>query len=148
MNWPEIRWRNLCHQIPIGLLWFARLWRSWAFASNFIFSTYPANVFHCETGQARIHDGLLTESSGRVGGCLECLRSRMGTAEVENAINGTPLVNRIRCGWISALKSKVRHLCLCDLRHDKQNEANLVNEIKEMVSKDDWPNRQADKIQI
>jgi acetyl-CoA synthetase len=110
------------------------------------FSTYPGMYF---TGDEvkRDHDGYY-RILGRVDDVMNVSGHRMGTAEVENAINEHPLViESAVVGYPHEVKGQgIYAYVICDMTN--RTEANLVNEIKEMVSKMIGPIAKPDKIQI
>ncbi|HCX74715.1 MAG TPA: acetyl-coenzyme A synthetase, partial [Algoriphagus sp.] len=73
---------------------------------------------------------------------------RMGTAEVENAINEHPLViESAVVGYPHEVKGQgIYAYVICDMKN--RTEENLVNEIKDTVSKIIGPIAKPDKIQI
>lgn len=110
------------------------------------FSTYPGMYFTGD-GVKRDHDGYY-RILGRVDDVMNVSGHRMGTAEVENAINEHPLViESAVVGYPHEIKGQgIYAYVICDLTN--RTEANLVNEIKEMVSKMIGPIAKPDKIQI
>jgi acetyl-CoA synthetase len=110
------------------------------------FSTYPGMYFTGD-GVKRDHDGYY-RILGRVDDVMNVSGHRMGTAEVENAINEHPLViESAVVGYPHEVKGQgIYAYVICDMTN--RTEANLVNEIKEMVSKMIGPIAKPDKIQI
>lgn len=110
------------------------------------FSAYPGMYFTGD-GVKRDHDGYY-RILGRVDDVMNVSGHRMGTAEVENAINEHPLViESAVVGYPHEIKGQgIYAYVICDLTN--RTEANLVNEIKEMVSKMIGPIAKPDKIQI
>ena len=110
------------------------------------FSTYKGMYFTGD-GVKRDHDGYY-RILGRVDDVINVSGHRMGTAEVENAINEHPLViESAVVGYPHEVKGQgIYAYVICDMRH--RTEENLVNEIKEMVSKIIGPIAKPDKIQI
>lgn len=110
------------------------------------FSTYPGMYFTGD-GVKRDHDGYY-RILGRVDDVMNVSGHRMGTAEVENAINEHPLViESAVVGYPHEVKGQgIYAYVICDMTN--RTEDNLVNEIKEMVSKIIGPIAKPDKIQI
>jgi len=110
------------------------------------FSTYPGMYFTGD-GVKRDHDGYY-RILGRVDDVINVSGHRMGTAEVENAINEHPLViESAVVGYPHEIKGQgIYAYVICDMTH--RTEDNLINEIKDMVSKIIGPIAKPDKIQI
>ena len=110
------------------------------------FSTYKGMYFTGD-GVKRDHDGYY-RILGRVDDVINVSGHRMGTAEVENAINEHPLViESAVVGYPHEVKGQgIYAYVICDMK--TRTEENLVNEIKEMVSKIIGPIAKPDKIQI
>ena len=110
------------------------------------FSTYKGMYFTGD-GVKRDHDGYY-RILGRVDDVINVSGHRMGTAEVENAINEHPLViESAVVGYPHDIKGKgIYAYVICDMSH--RTEENLVNEIKDTVSKIIGPIAKPDKIQI
>jgi acetyl-CoA synthetase len=110
------------------------------------FSTYPGMYFTGD-GVKRDHDGYY-RILGRVDDVMNVSGHRMGTAEVENAINEHPLViESAVVGYPHEIKGQgIYAYVICNMTN--RTEANLVNEIKEMVSKMIGSIAKPDKIQI
>ncbi|WP_075350058.1 acetate--CoA ligase [Algoriphagus marinus] len=110
------------------------------------FSTYPGMYFTGD-GVKRDHDGYY-RILGRVDDVINVSGHRMGTAEVENAINEHPLViESAVVGYPHEIKGQgIYAYVICDMTH--RTEENLINEIKDMVSKIIGPIAKPDKIQI
>jgi acetyl-CoA synthetase len=110
------------------------------------FSTYKGMYFTGD-GVKRDHDGYY-RILGRVDDVINVSGHRMGTAEVENAINEHPLViESAVVGYPHEVKGQgIYAYVICDLTN--RTEENLVNEIKETVSKIIGPIAKPDKIQI
>ncbi|MDG1277022.1 MAG: acetate--CoA ligase [Algoriphagus sp.] len=110
------------------------------------FSTYPGMYFTGD-GVKRDHDGYY-RILGRVDDVINVSGHRMGTAEVENAINEHPLViESAVVGYPHEVKGQgIYAYVICDMTH--RTEENLINEIKDMVSKIIGPIAKPDKIQI
>jgi acetyl-CoA synthetase len=110
------------------------------------FSTYKGLYFTGD-GVKRDHDGYY-RILGRVDDVINVSGHRLGTAEVENAINEHPLViESAVVGYPHEVKGQgIYAYVICDMSH--RTEENLVNEIKDMVSKIIGPIAKPDKIQI
>jgi acetyl-CoA synthetase len=110
------------------------------------FSTYPGLYFTGD-GVKRDHDGYY-RILGRVDDVINVSGHRLGTAEVENAINEHPLVvESAVVGYPHEVKGQgIYAYVICDMSH--RTEENLINEIKDTVSKIIGPIAKPDKIQI
>lgn len=110
------------------------------------FSTYK-NMYFTGDGVKRDHDGYY-RILGRVDDVINVSGHRMGTAEVENAINEHPLViESAVVGYPHEVKGQgIYAYVICDMKN--RTEDNLVNEIKDTVSKIIGPIAKPDKIQI
>lgn len=110
------------------------------------FSTYKGLYFTGD-GVKRDHDGYY-RILGRVDDVINVSGHRLGTAEVENAINEHPLViESAVVGYPHDIKGQgIYAYVICDMSH--RTEDNLINEIKDMVSKIIGPIAKPDKIQI
>ncbi len=110
------------------------------------FSTYPGMYFTGD-GVKRDHDGYY-RILGRVDDVINVSGHRMGTAEVENAINEHPkVIESAVVGYPHEVKGQgIYAYVIADLTN--RTEDNLINEIKEMVSKIIGPIAKPDKIQI
>ncbi|MFC3879553.1 acetate--CoA ligase [Algoriphagus namhaensis] len=110
------------------------------------FSTYE-NMYFTGDGVKRDHDGYY-RILGRVDDVINVSGHRMGTAEVENAINEHPLViESAVVGYPHEVKGQgIYAYVICDM--ENRTEENLVNEIKTTVSKIIGPIAKPDKIQI
>lgn len=110
------------------------------------FSTYKGMYFTGD-GVKRDHDGYY-RILGRVDDVINVSGHRMGTAEVENAINEHPkVIESAVVGYPHDVKGQgIYAYVICDMTN--RTEDNLVNEIKEMVSKIIGPIAKPDKIQI
>jgi acetyl-CoA synthetase len=110
------------------------------------FSTYKGLYFTGD-GVKRDHDGYY-RILGRVDDVINVSGHRMGTPEVENAINEHPLVvESAVVGFPHEIKGQgIYAYVICDMSH--RTEDNLINEIKEMVTKIIGPIAKPDKIQI
>ncbi len=110
------------------------------------FSTYK-NMYVTGDGVKRDHDGYY-RILGRVDDVINVSGHRMGTAEVENAINEHPkVIESAVVGYPHEVKGQgIYAYVICDMTN--RTEENLINEIKEMVSKIIGPIAKPDKIQI
>jgi acetyl-CoA synthetase len=110
------------------------------------FSTYKGMYFTGD-GVKRDHDGYY-RILGRVDDVINVSGHRMGTAEVENAINEHPkVIESAVVGYPHEVKGQgIYAYVICDMSN--RTEENLINEIKEMVSKIIGPIAKPDKIQI
>ncbi|PZX58376.1 acetyl-CoA synthetase [Algoriphagus ratkowskyi] len=110
------------------------------------FSTYKGMYFTGD-GVKRDHDGYY-RILGRVDDVINVSGHRLGTAEVENAINEHPkVIESAVVGYPHEIKGQgIYAYVICDMTN--RTEDNLINEIKEMVSKIIGPIAKPDKIQI
>ena len=110
------------------------------------FSTYP-NMYFTGDGVKRDHDGYY-RILGRVDDVINVSGHRMGTAEVENAINEHPkVIESAVVGYPHEVKGQgIYAYVICDLTN--RTEENLIQEIKDSVSKIIGPIAKPDKIQI
>lgn len=110
------------------------------------FSAYKGLYFTGD-GVKRDHDGYY-RILGRVDDVINVSGHRLGTAEVENAINEHPLViESAVVGYPHDVKGQgIYAYVICDMSH--RTEENLINEIKDTVSKMIGPIAKPDKIQI
>ena len=110
------------------------------------FSAYKGMYFTGD-GVKRDHDGYY-RILGRVDDVINVSGHRMGTAELENAINEHPLVvESAIVGYPHDVKGQgIYAYIICDMDH--RTEANLVNEIKLTVANIIGPIARPDKIQI
>lgn len=110
------------------------------------FSTYKGMYFTGD-GARRDHDGYL-RILGRVDDVINVSGHRMGTAEVENAINEHPkVVESAVVGFPHPVKGQgIYAYVICDMTG--RTEENLKNEIRETVSKIIGPIAKPDRIQI
>lgn len=136
---------NLCVKFP----WPSMIRTTWGDherCKQTYFSTYKGMYFTGD-GVKRDHDGYY-RILGRVDDVINVSGHRMGTAEVENAINEHPLViESAVVGYPHEIKGQgIYAYVICDMSH--RTEENLVNEIKDMVSKIIGPIAKPDKIQI
>lgn len=110
------------------------------------FSTYKGMYFTGD-GVKRDHDGYY-RILGRVDDVINVSGHRMGTAEVENAINEHPkVIESAVVGYPHEVKGQgIYAYVICDMAN--RTEENLINEIKDTVSKIIGPIAKPDKIQI
>ncbi|MEO1049753.1 MAG: acetate--CoA ligase [Bacteroidota bacterium] len=110
------------------------------------FSTYKGQYFTGD-GAKRDHDGYL-RILGRVDDVINVSGHRMGTAEVENAINEHPkVVESAVVGFPHDVKGQgIYAFVICDL--EGRTEENLIGEIKDTVRKIIGPIAKPDEVQI
>ncbi|MEQ9304989.1 MAG: acetate--CoA ligase, partial [Marinoscillum sp.] len=110
------------------------------------FSTYK-DMYFTGDGAKRDHDGYL-RILGRVDDVINVSGHRMGTAEVENAINEHPMVvESAVVGYPHEVKGQgIYAYVICDM--EGRTEENLKNEIRQTVSKIIGPIAKPDKVQI
>jgi acetyl-CoA synthetase len=110
------------------------------------FSTYKGMYFTGD-GVKRDHDGYY-RILGRVDDVINVSGHRMGTAEVENAINEHPkVIESAVVGYPHEIKGQgIYAFVICDMTN--RTEDNLIAEIKDMVSQIIGPIAKPDKIQI
>ncbi|GAA5034864.1 acetyl-coenzyme A synthetase [Marivirga lumbricoides] len=110
------------------------------------FSTYKGMYFTGD-GVKRDEDGYY-RILGRVDDVINVSGHRMGTAEVENAINEHPkVIESAVVGYPHDVKGQgIYAYVICDL--ENRTEANLINEISETVKNIIGPIAKPDKIQI
>jgi acetyl-CoA synthetase len=110
------------------------------------FSTYPGLYFTGD-GAKRDHDGYI-RILGRVDDVINVSGHRMGTAEVENAINEHPkVVESAVVGYPHEVKGQgIYAYVICDM--EGRTEENLKNEIKDTVRKIIGPIAKPDMVQI
>lgn len=110
------------------------------------FSTYKGMYFTGD-GVKRDEEGYY-RILGRVDDVINVSGHRMGTAEVENAINEHPkVIESAVVGYPHEVKGQgIYAYVICDM--DNRTEANLKNEISETVAKIIGPIAKPDKIQI
>jgi acetyl-CoA synthetase len=136
---------NLCVRFP----WPSMIRTTWGDherCKQTYFSTYKGMYFTGD-GVKRDHDGYY-RILGRVDDVINVSGHRMGTAEVENAINEHPLViESAVVGYPHDIKGQgIYAYVICDMSH--RTEENLINEIKDTVSKIIGPIAKPDKIQV
>ena len=110
------------------------------------FSTYKGFYFTGD-GARRDHDGYL-RILGRVDDVINVSGHRMGTAEVENAINEHPrVIESAVVGYPHDIKGQgIYAYVICDM--DGRTEENLIAEIKDMVRNIIGPIAKPDVVQI
>ncbi|AWW30872.1 acetate--CoA ligase [Echinicola strongylocentroti] len=110
------------------------------------FSTYPGMYFTGD-GVKRDHDGYY-RILGRVDDVINVSGHRMGTAEIENAINEHPkVIESAVVGYPHEVKGQgIYAYVICDLKN--RTEENLIGEIKDTITKSIGPIAKPDKIQI
>ncbi len=110
------------------------------------FATYKGMYFTGD-GVKRDHDGYY-RILGRVDDVINVSGHRMGTAEVENAINEhTKVIESAVVGYPHEVKGQgIYAYVICDMKN--RTVENLTNEIKDTVTKIIGPIAKPDKIQI
>ncbi|MBL6662199.1 MAG: acetate--CoA ligase [Flavobacteriaceae bacterium] len=110
------------------------------------FSTYPGMYFTGD-GVKRDHDGYL-RILGRVDDVMNVSGHRMGTAEVENAINEHPkVIESAVVGFPHDIKGQgIYAYVICDM--EGRTESGLIDEIKDTVRKIIGPIAKPDQVQI
>ncbi len=110
------------------------------------FSTYK-NMYFTGDGVKRDHDGYY-RILGRVDDVINVSGHRMGTAEVENAINEHPkVIESAVVGYPHEVKGQgIYAYVICDMTN--RTEDNLINEIKDTISQIIGAIAKPDKIQI
>ncbi|GGF32931.1 acetate--CoA ligase [Echinicola rosea] len=110
------------------------------------FSAYPGMYFTGD-GVKRDHDGYY-RILGRVDDVINVSGHRMGTAEIENAINEHPkVIESAVVGYPHEVKGQgIYAYVICDLKN--RTEENLIGEIKDTITKSIGPIAKPDKIQI
>ena len=110
------------------------------------FSTYPGFYFTGD-GVKRDHDGYL-RILGRVDDVINVSGHRMGTAEVENAINEHPkVIESAVVGFPHNIKGQgIYAFVICDMKDKSEGE--LIQEIKDTVRKIIGPIAKPDAVQI
>lgn len=113
---------------------------------NEYFSAYKGMYFTGD-GAKRDHDGYL-RILGRVDDVINVSGHRMGTAEVENAINEHPkVIESAVVGYPHEVKGQgIYAYVICDM--EGRTEANLIEEIKDTVRKIIGPIAKPDMVQI
>ncbi|MFT6216201.1 MAG: acetyl-CoA synthetase [Roseivirga sp.] len=113
---------------------------------NVYFSAYKGMYFTGD-GAKRDHDGYL-RILGRVDDVINVSGHRMGTAEVENAINEHPkVIESAVVGYPHEIKGQgIYAYVICDM--EGRTEANLIEEIKDTVRKIIGPIAKPDMVQI
>ncbi|MEM6644060.1 MAG: acetate--CoA ligase [Bacteroidota bacterium] len=110
------------------------------------FSTYE-NLYFTGDGAKRDHDGYI-RILGRVDDVINVSGHRLGTAEVENAINEHPkVVESAVVGYPHSVKGQgIYAFVICDMKG--RTEESLKNEIMESVRKIIGPIAKPDQVQI
>ena len=110
------------------------------------FSTYPGMYFTGD-GAKRDHDGYL-RILGRVDDVMNVSGHRMGTAEVENAINEHPkVIESAVVGFPHDIKGQgIYAYVICDM--EGRSQESLIQEIKDTVRKIIGPIAKPDQVQI
>ena len=110
------------------------------------FSTYPGMYFTGD-GVKRDHDGYL-RILGRVDDVMNVSGHRLGTAEVENAINEhSSVIESAVVGYPHEIKGQgIYAYVICNI--NGQTESDLIKEIIATVSKIIGPIAKPDKVQI
>lgn len=110
------------------------------------FSTYPGLYFTGD-GAKRDHDGYL-RILGRVDDVINVSGHRMGTAEVENAINEHPkVIESAVVGFPHDIKGQgIYAYAICD--REGHTDEELIQEIKDTVRKIIGPIAKPDEVQI
>ncbi len=110
------------------------------------FSSYE-NMYFTGDGVKRDHDGYY-RILGRVDDVINVSGHRMGTAEVENAINEHPkVIESAVVGYPHDIKGQgIYAYVICDM--EGRTEANLKEEIRQTVNKIIGPIAKPDKVQI
>ena len=110
------------------------------------FSAYK-NMYFTGDGAKRDHDGFI-RILGRVDDVINVSGHRMGTAEVENAINEHPkVIESAVVGFPHDVKGQgIYAYVICDM--EGRTEENLKNEIKDTVRKIIGPIAKPDEVQI
>ncbi len=137
---------NLCIKFPWpGIL--RTTYGDHARCKQTYFSTQPGMYFTGD-GAKRDHDGYL-RIMGRVDDVINVSGHRMGTAEVENAINEHPnVVESAVVGFPHEVKGQgIYAYAICESGNGKSEEV-LVNEIRQTVSRIIGPIAKPDQVQI
>ena len=110
------------------------------------FSAYP-NLYFTGDGAKRDHDGYI-RILGRVDDVINVSGHRMGTAEVENAINEHPkVIESAVVGYPHEVKGQgIYAFVICDM--EGRTEDNLKKEIMDTVRKIIGPIAKPDEVQI
>lgn len=136
---------NLCIQFP----WPGMIRTTWGdherCRQNY-FATYP-NLYFTGDGCRRDKDGMY-RITGRVDDVINVSGHRIGTAEVEDAINGHPqVVESAVVGYPHDIKGQgIYAYVICT--QEIANKATLIDEIKAQVNKEIGALAKPDKIQI
>lgn len=136
---------NLCIKFP----WPSMLRTTWGDherCRQTYFSTYK-NLYFTGDGAKRDHDGYI-RILGRVDDVINVSGHRMGTAEIENAINEHPkVIESAVVGYPHDVKGQgIYAFVICDM--EGRTESNLKEEIRLTVANIIGPIAKPDKIQI
>ena len=133
------------HQISLAFNDKNNFWRSQRCKDTY-FSTYPGMYFTGD-GVKRDHDGYL-RILGRVDDVMNVSGHRLGTAEVENAINEhSGVIESAVVGYPHEIKGQgIYAYVICNI--NDQSESDLIKEIIATVSKIIGPIAKPDKVQI
>jgi acetyl-CoA synthetase len=136
---------NLCIKTPWPSM-IRTIWGDHERCKQTYFSTYPGLYFTGD-GARRDHDGYL-RILGRVDDVINVSGHRMGTAEVENAINEHPrVIESAVVGYPHDIKGQgIYAFVICDM--EGRSEDSLVSEIKDMVRNSIGPFAKPDLVQI
>jgi acetyl-CoA synthetase len=136
---------NLCIKTPWPSM-IRTIWGDHERCKQTYFSAYPGLYFTGD-GARRDHDGYL-RILGRVDDVINVSGHRMGTAEVENAINEHPrVIESAVVGYPHDIKGQgIYAYVICDI--EGRSEESLVGEIKDMVRNIIGPIAKPDVVQI
>ena len=136
---------NLCIKFPWPSI-LRTTYRDHKRCKETYFSTYPGLYFTGD-GVKRDHDGYL-RILGRVDDVMNVSGHRMGTAEVENAINEhSRVIESAVVGFPHNIKGQgIYAYVICDMKG--KSEVELVQEIKDIVRKIIGPIAKPDAVQI
>jgi acetyl-CoA synthetase len=145
----ELRGNNVEGNLCIKFPWPSMLRTTWGDherCRQTYFSTYK-NLYFTGDGAKRDHDGYI-RILGRVDDVINVSGHRMGTAEVENAINEHPkVIESAVVGYPHDVKGQgIYAFVICDM--EGRTEANLKEEIRLTVTNIIGPIAKPDKIQI
>ena len=136
---------NLCVKFPWPSM-IRTTYRDHKRCKDTYFSTYPGMYFTGD-GAKRDHDGYL-RILGRVDDVMNVSGHRMGTAEVENAINEHPkVIESAVVGYPHEIKGQgIYAYVICDM--EGRSQESLIEEIKDTVRKIIGPIAKPDQVQI
>ena len=136
---------NLCVKFPWPSM-IRTTYRDHKRCKDTYFSTYPGMYFTGD-GAKRDHDGYL-RILGRVDDVMNVSGHRMGTAEVENAINEHPkVIESAVVGFPHEIKGQgIYAYVICDM--EGRSQESLIEEIKDTVRKIIGPIAKPDQVQI